>query len=214
RDARELLHLARGEGEPFAGVVSQTGEAEPVVVATREEAPREPADDAAADGLLAREAAEVAVELEGAEVPVDVTPVDRIGEDLCLSAEPELAPDRAPHGWERPRGDAARVGRKSHAGVRHRLYEDPGQEPEEEEEDAVPEQTAPLHEPPRSTGPCATWNRAGQRASRPRCPSWSSSPRASACPAGARCSTRSRSRWRKARRSPSSGGAGLGRRRR
>ena len=82
-DARELLHLARGEGEPFAGVVSETGEAEPLVVATREEGPREPAEDAAADRLLAREAAEVAVELEGAEVPVDVAPVDRIGEDLC-----------------------------------------------------------------------------------------------------------------------------------
>ena len=53
------------------------------MVATREEGPREPAEDAAADGLLAREAAEVAVELEGAEVPVDVAPVDRIGEDLC-----------------------------------------------------------------------------------------------------------------------------------
>jgi len=53
------------------------------VVATREEGPREPAEDAAADRLLAREAAEVAVELEGTEVAIDGAPVDRVGEDLC-----------------------------------------------------------------------------------------------------------------------------------
>src|SRR5439155_1008113 len=83
RDARELLHLARGEGEPLAGVIAETGEAEPVVVATREEGPREPAEDAAADRLLAREAAEVAVELEGTEVAINGAPVNRVGEDLC-----------------------------------------------------------------------------------------------------------------------------------
>src|SRR5206468_8774244 len=77
------LHLARREGEPLAGVVAETGEAEPVVVATREEGPREPAEHAAADRLLAREAAEVAVELERTEVAIDGAPVDRVVEDLC-----------------------------------------------------------------------------------------------------------------------------------
>jgi len=54
-----------------------------VVVAAREEGAREPAEDAAADRLLAREAAEDAVELEGTEIAVDVAPVDRVGENLC-----------------------------------------------------------------------------------------------------------------------------------
>jgi hypothetical protein len=53
------------------------------MVATHEEGPREPAEDAAADRLLACQAAEVAVELERAEVAVDVAPVERVGEDLC-----------------------------------------------------------------------------------------------------------------------------------
>ena len=53
------------------------------MVAVREEGPREPAEDAAADRLLAREAAEVAVELARAEVAVDGAPVARVGEDLC-----------------------------------------------------------------------------------------------------------------------------------
>ena len=82
-NAREVLHLACGETEPLARPVAEAREAEPVVVAVREEGPREPAEDAAADRLLAREAAEVAVELARVEVAVDVAPVDRVGEDLC-----------------------------------------------------------------------------------------------------------------------------------
>jgi len=82
-DTGEVLHLARGETEAFARVVTEPREAEPVVVAAREEGAREPAKDAAADRLLAREATEEAVELEGTEIAVDVAPVDRVGEDLC-----------------------------------------------------------------------------------------------------------------------------------
>ncbi len=82
-DAGEILHLARGEPEPLARVVAEAREAEPVVVVACEEGAREPAEDSAAGRLLAREAAEEAVELEGTEIAVDVAPLDRVGEDLC-----------------------------------------------------------------------------------------------------------------------------------
>jgi len=64
RTVRALV--ARGEPEPLPGVVAQAGEAQVVVVAAAEEGAGERAEDPPGAGLLADQAAEVAVEHEGA----------------------------------------------------------------------------------------------------------------------------------------------------
>ncbi|OLE56538.1 MAG: hypothetical protein AUI36_15645 [Cyanobacteria bacterium 13_1_40CM_2_61_4] len=70
-----------------------------------------------------------------------------VGRGLGPRREPELGPERAQHGEEGARHDAAEMGREAHARVRHPLDERAHDEAEEEEEDAVPEETAPpVHE--------------------------------------------------------------------
>src|SRR5213594_1176178 len=66
-----------------------------------------------------------------------------VGSGLGPRREPELRPRRAQHGEEGARHDAAEMRREAHARVRHLLDERAHYEAEEEEEDAVPEETAP-----------------------------------------------------------------------
>jgi len=68
----ERLELAGREAEALTRKVSEPGEAERVLALLPEEGAGEGAEHAAAARLLAREAAEVAVEQERALVPHDV----------------------------------------------------------------------------------------------------------------------------------------------
>src|SRR5207247_9786278 len=65
----ERLELAGGEAQALAGKVPEPGEAERVLALLREEGAGQGAEHAAAAGLLAGEAAEVAGEQELALVP-------------------------------------------------------------------------------------------------------------------------------------------------
>jgi len=72
---RERLELTGGEAEALARVVADPGKAERVLALLPEEGAGHGAEDAAAARLLAREAAEVAVEKERALVTHEVTPL-------------------------------------------------------------------------------------------------------------------------------------------
>src|SRR5437867_4434865 len=80
RDAGELLQLAAREAEALAREVVEADEAEPLVGPLREEVPGEVAEHLAAEGFLAREPAEQAVEQPGAEVAVEAAPLLRGGD--------------------------------------------------------------------------------------------------------------------------------------
>jgi hypothetical protein len=75
RHAGELLELAAGEAEALARPVVEPGEAEALLGAALEERTGEAAEDAAAERLLAAEAAEEPVEDRRRRVPVEVAPL-------------------------------------------------------------------------------------------------------------------------------------------
>jgi hypothetical protein len=93
-DAGQLLHLAGAESEPFARVVTQTGEAEALVAAPAQERGGELADDAAAHALLSSEPPEPPVEQGRARPAVD---------PACLGARGDLEQFRGHEGGLLPR---------------------------------------------------------------------------------------------------------------
>ena len=72
-DARDLLQLPAAETETLPRIIVYADEAEPEVPAAAAERPRQATEDAAAEGLLAGEAAEERIDELGAEISVEAS---------------------------------------------------------------------------------------------------------------------------------------------